>query len=72
MLDKSTHGQVQEFLDSFGKSLSESDIDGACDMFLDDCYWRDLVTFTWNIKTLEGKEDLSSRFGRLHHRIFGC
>ena len=55
MLDKSTHGQVQEFLDSFGKSLAEADIAGACDMFLDDCYWRDLVTFTWNIKTLEGK-----------------
>jgi len=55
MLDKSTHGQVQEFLDSFGESLAQGDIAGACDMFLDDCYWRDLVTFTWNIKTLEGK-----------------
>ena len=25
-------------------------------MFDDDCYWRDLVAFTWNIKTLEGKD----------------
>ncbi|MCB2159446.1 MAG: NAD(P)/FAD-dependent oxidoreductase, partial [Rhodobacteraceae bacterium] len=25
-------------------------------MFLDDSYWRDLVTFTWNIKTVEGPQ----------------
>ena len=24
-------------------------------LFNDDCYWRDFLCFTWNIKTLEGK-----------------
>ena len=23
-------------------------------------YWRDLVSFTWNIKTLEGKENIKA------------
>jgi putative flavoprotein involved in K+ transport len=27
-------------------------------MFLPESYWRDLVSFTWNIKTAEGKEDI--------------
>ena len=27
--------------------------------FTDDCYWRDLVTFTWNIKTLEGQAQIA-------------
>ena len=25
-------------------------------MFVEDCYWRDLVSFTWNLKTLEGTD----------------
>ncbi len=27
----------------------------AAAMFADESYWRDLVSFTWNIKTLEGR-----------------
>ena len=27
-------------------------------MFTADCYWRDLVSFTWNIKTLEGQDQV--------------
>ncbi len=30
----------------------------AVDLFQIDCYWRDLVTFTWNIKTMEGKDQV--------------
>ena len=29
-------------------------------MFEEDCYWRDLVSFTWNIITLEGKEKIKA------------
>ena len=29
-------------------------------MFAEDCYWRDLVSFTWNIITLEGKEKIKA------------
>src|SRR5690625_2971752 len=28
-------------------------------MFQDQGYWRDLVSFTWNIKTLEGKDQVA-------------
>ena len=55
MLDTTTNDQVTEFLDAFGGALEKGDIDAAVDMFQDDCYWRDLVSFTWNIKTMEGK-----------------
>ena len=55
MLDSTVTDQTQQYLDSFGKALEEGDITAAREMFLDDCYWRDLVSFTWNIKTVEGK-----------------
>jgi putative flavoprotein involved in K+ transport len=50
--------QVSEWLAKFGAALEQADIDAALDMFDEDSYWRDLVSFTWNIKTMEGKEDI--------------
>ncbi|MFK7762824.1 MAG: NAD(P)/FAD-dependent oxidoreductase, partial [Roseobacter sp.] len=55
MLDSSTNDQVTAFLDAFGSALEQSDADAVAEMFQEDCYWRDLVSFTWNFKTLEGR-----------------
>ncbi len=56
MLDTTLAGRTQAFLDDFGRALEAGDIAAVKDMFLEDCYWRDLVTFTWNLKTMEGRE----------------
>lgn len=58
MLDTTTNDQVAEFLDRFGAALEGSDIDAAVAMFQVDSYWRDLVTFTWNIRTMEGHDQI--------------
>ena len=47
--------QVSDWLAGFGAALERSDFVTAQAMFDAECYWRDLVAFTWNIKTLEGK-----------------
>ena len=60
MLDKAPNGKVSDLLDALDKALSAAEVDRAVDLFQDDCYWRDLVTFTWNIKTMEGKEQISA------------
>ena len=59
MLDTTVSENTQAFLDNFGEALSNGDIAAACDMFEEDCYWRDLVSFTWNIKTIEGKDQVA-------------
>lgn len=59
MLDTTTQDEVTEFLQSFGKALEQGDIDAVIAHFQDDCYWRDLVSFTWNIKTSEGKGEIA-------------
>ncbi len=51
---------VSKWLSSFSKALERKDIAAALDMFADDCYWRDLVSFTWNIKTSEGKKQIGA------------
>ncbi|MBJ3762760.1 NAD(P)/FAD-dependent oxidoreductase [Maribius pontilimi] len=59
MLDTTLTDQTQEFLDQFGAALARGDIDAVREMFVEDCYWRDLVTFTWNIKTMEGRDQVA-------------
>jgi putative flavoprotein involved in K+ transport len=50
--------QVSAWLSQFGSALNRNDLRAAADLFADDCYWRDLIAFTWNIKTLEGKDEI--------------
>ena len=35
-----------------------TDFAAAAAMFGDESYWRDLVSFTWNLKTAEGREQI--------------
>lgn len=58
MLDPTATAKLQSFLATFGAALESGDIDGAVEMFADDCYWRDLVSFTWNIVTMEGRDQV--------------
>jgi putative flavoprotein involved in K+ transport len=56
MLDVTAAGRVNQTLTALGDALAGHDLDRALGLFQDDCYWRDLVAFTWNIKTMEGKD----------------
>jgi putative flavoprotein involved in K+ transport len=58
MLDSSPNDQTTEFLDRFGAALEKGDVDAAVALFQADSYWRDLVSFTWNIRTMEGKDQV--------------
>ena len=48
-----------EWLTEFASALKRSDIDAATALFADECYWRDLVAFTWNIVTLESRSAIA-------------
>jgi putative flavoprotein involved in K+ transport len=48
--------RAQRWLDAFGAALASGNPDNVLPLFDADCYWRDLVSFTWNIRTQEGHE----------------
>ncbi len=50
--------QVTDWLSGFDKALASGDVAAVVSMFDEDSYWRDLVTFTWNIKTMEGRDQI--------------
>ncbi|WP_432349136.1 NAD(P)/FAD-dependent oxidoreductase (plasmid) [Shinella yambaruensis] len=58
MLDKTPTTRVQTLLDTFGAALESGRIDDAVALFAEECYWRDLVAFTWNLKTVEGRDQV--------------
>jgi putative flavoprotein involved in K+ transport len=44
------------WLADFAAALARGDVDAAVALFEPDSYWRDLVAFTWNIRTQEGPD----------------
>ncbi|WP_207482190.1 hypothetical protein [Arenibaculum pallidiluteum] len=50
--------RVQGMLARFDAVLAAGDIATAVGLFADECYWRDLVAFTWNIRTMEGRDQV--------------
>ncbi len=44
------------WLTQFGQVLAANDLGAIPRMFAPECYWRDLVVFTWNVRTQEGRE----------------
>ena len=48
-----------EWLAEFASALKRSDIEGVTSLFAEECYWRDLVAFTWNITTLESRSAIA-------------
>jgi putative flavoprotein involved in K+ transport len=58
-LDRTPQQRVETWLREFESALAALDIARATNAFLTDSYWRDLTAFTWNIKTVEGHEQIA-------------
>jgi len=49
---------VQGWLKKLEDALKKRSYAKAAELFEEECYWRDLVSFTWNITTQEGREQV--------------
>lgn len=61
--------EAETWLAEFSGALEARDAAGAAAMFDDECFWRDLVAFTWNVKTLEGRDAIAAMVGSQLDRI---
>ncbi len=55
----SAHENISGWLLKFEAALKSANTAEVTALFDEDCYWRDLVSFTWNIKTMEGKAQIA-------------
>jgi putative flavoprotein involved in K+ transport len=47
------------WLSAFQQALTARDAAAAAALFADESYWRDIISFTWNIITVEGSADVA-------------
>ena len=55
----SAQQRVDAWLADFEAAMAVRDIDRVAQKFAIDSFWRDLVAFTWNIKTVEGRDGVA-------------
>lgn len=60
---------ARQWLDDFDAALTRRDIARVLSLFGEECYWRDLVAFTWNLKTLEGPDEIQSMLDATLDRV---
>ncbi|WP_164702656.1 NAD(P)/FAD-dependent oxidoreductase [Modestobacter sp. KNN46-3] len=48
--------RVGAWLEEFQSALTARDVDRVAELFAPTCFWRDLVAFSWNITTVEGRD----------------
>ncbi len=63
MLDTTPAAQAAAWLAAFAAALESRDPGRILESFAEDCYWRDLVAFTWNVKTMEGRPAIAAMLG---------
>ncbi|HEX2197331.1 MAG TPA: NAD(P)/FAD-dependent oxidoreductase [Burkholderiales bacterium] len=52
--------EAQRWLDAFAAALALRELAAIPKLFHEQCYWRDLVAFTWNIRTSEGPVEVQA------------
>lgn len=57
------------WLANFEAALADGDQAAATAMFTPDSYWRDLIAFTWNIKTVEGPAEIRAMLDGVLDRV---
>ena len=58
-----------DWLANFDAALADGNAAAAAALFNPDGYWRDLVAFTWNIQTSEGRSDISAMLDAVLDRV---
>ena len=51
---------MQRWAAKFNEAMVARDIDAAVALFADEPFWRDLLAFTWTIRTLEGRDAIAA------------
>jgi putative flavoprotein involved in K+ transport len=59
-MDGAATTKARIWLAALDRALASGNVTAALVLFADDCYWRDFLSLTWNIKTVEGKAAIAA------------
>ena len=69
MLDAAPNLRLSDLILRFGRALQARDCEAAANFFREDGMWRDLVAFTWNIRTMEGRGEIRAMLEALQQKV---
>lgn len=73
MSDEIAAARVAAWVEAFGKALEHGDIEAAASMFDDEeCFWRDLVSLSWNLVTVEGRDGVRDMLAQTIEQVRPC
>ena len=55
-------GVAADWLQAWAAAVERGDASAASALFTDDGYWRDLVSFTWDVRTFRGRASIEAGF----------
>lgn len=59
MLDSTARGGLAALVADLERALIAQDAQAVADLFVETGFWRDLAAFTWNLKTSEGRAQIT-------------
>lgn len=60
---------ASEWFSQFSSSLESTDFDTTLSLLVDDAFWRDILSLTWDFRTIYGSEKIRKL---LHDRVAGA
>ena len=60
---------IENWLGRFEQALGAGAPQAVAALFGEDCYWRDLIAFTWNLKTMEGRDEIAAMLEATLERV---
>ncbi|HTR87604.1 MAG TPA: NAD(P)/FAD-dependent oxidoreductase [Reyranella sp.] len=61
VVDTSAKAAAQRWLDDFGAALASGDATRLAALFATECFWRDILAFTWDLHTIAGAKAIAER-----------
>jgi len=61
--------EVQAWLSALDKALTDCDAQSAAELFEDEGFWRDMISFSWNIVTCEGRDQIQAMLSECCERV---
>ena len=68
--DVSAKATAQRWLSDLAAALASGDGAAIAALFADECYWRDILAFTWDLHTTAGAAAIAKRL--VAHAEHGC
>ncbi|OJA09280.1 hypothetical protein AZE42_01996 [Rhizopogon vesiculosus] len=48
-----------EWLNVFSAAITQSNVEDVVNLFLEDGFWKDMIALTWDLRTFEGRNDIT-------------